>query len=56
MLVVEDPTLSRQSAHRWRGYCRPNVPATFYLQENVSAPFCYRLKSPQSHVDAGRIR
>jgi hypothetical protein len=28
---VEDPTFSRQSAHRWRWGCQPYPPAAFYL-------------------------
>jgi hypothetical protein len=30
---AEDPTLSRQSAHRWQSGCQPYVPATLYPQK-----------------------
>jgi hypothetical protein len=31
---VEDPTLSRQSAHRWRWGCRPHAPVALYTHED----------------------
>jgi hypothetical protein len=33
---VEAPTVSRQSAHRWRQGCQPYAPAAFYPQEDSS--------------------
>jgi hypothetical protein len=32
--VVEAPTLSTQSAHRWQWSCQPYVPAALYPQED----------------------
>jgi hypothetical protein len=32
---VKDPTLSIQSAHRWRQRCQPYAPATLYPARNI---------------------
>jgi hypothetical protein len=32
---VKDPTLSRQSAHRWRLGCQPHAPAALYSPETL---------------------
>jgi hypothetical protein len=32
---IEDPTLTRKSAHRWRWDCQPYAPAVLYLQEDT---------------------
>jgi hypothetical protein len=32
---VKDPTLSRQSAHRWRQGCQPHAPAALYSPETL---------------------
>jgi hypothetical protein len=38
---VEDRTLSRQSAHRWRWGCQPYAPAALYSPETFSGThFC----------------
>jgi hypothetical protein len=53
---VEDPTLSRQSAHRWRLGCQPFEPAALYFPEISSGThFCQRLSKPQGHSAAVRI-
>jgi hypothetical protein len=37
---VEDPTLCRQSAHRWRQGCQPCAPAALYFPE-ILLFFCF---------------
>jgi hypothetical protein len=32
---VEDPTLSRQSTHRWRQGCQPYAPVALYFPETL---------------------
>jgi hypothetical protein len=48
---VEDPTLSRQSAHRWRLSCQSYAPAALYTQEDILV-FIYvkKLSKPQGLV------
>jgi hypothetical protein len=38
---VEDPTLSRQSAHRWRSGCQPYASAALYSPETLFLCFWY---------------
>jgi hypothetical protein len=58
---VEDPTLSSQSAHRWRQDCQHCAPAALYSPETLLLLyFCYSFLleaewTPGSS-DAGRIR
>jgi hypothetical protein len=47
----KDPTMSRQSAHRWRLGCQPYTPAALYLQKDSGTHFCYRLSKPRSHYE-----
>jgi hypothetical protein len=42
---VEDPTLSRQSAHRWRWVCQPCAPAAFCSPETLVLYFWYSFLS-----------
>jgi hypothetical protein len=42
---VEAPTLSRQSAHRWRWGCQPHAPAALYPQEDSSYSFLLEAES-----------
>jgi heme A synthase len=51
---VEDPTLSRQSAHRWRLGFQSYTPAALNPQKSSVAHFCYRLSKPRSHGAAGK--
>jgi hypothetical protein len=37
---VKDPTLSRQSAHRWRWGCQAHAPAALYSSETFF--WCFR--------------
>jgi hypothetical protein len=54
---VEDPTLFRQSAHRWRLGYQPYAPAALYFPERSSGThFCHRLTKPQGHNAAVRNR
>jgi hypothetical protein len=39
--MSEDPTLTRQSAHRWRG-CPPDTPATLHSQKYFLVPISVR--------------
>jgi hypothetical protein len=49
--------LSRQSAHRWRWGCQPNVPAAFYPPGRFLVLISVKkLSRPQGHSAAGRIR
>jgi hypothetical protein len=47
---IKDPTMYRQSAHRWRKGCQPHAPAALYPQKHCfSAPgthFCEELIEP----------
>jgi hypothetical protein len=38
---VQDPTLSRKSAHRWRWVCQLYLPTGFYSPEILFFYFCY---------------
>jgi hypothetical protein len=38
---VEDPTLSRQSAHRWQWGCQLHTPAVLFSPETFSSCFWY---------------
>jgi hypothetical protein len=38
---VKDPTLFRQSAHRWRQGCQPYAPAVLYSPETLCICFWY---------------
>jgi hypothetical protein len=43
LLQVEDPTISRQSAHIWRWDCQTYVSAAFYPENIPVTHFCRRL-------------
>jgi hypothetical protein len=47
---AKDPTLSRQSAHRWRWGCQPYAPAALYSPETL---FCFWYSFL---LEAGRIK
>jgi hypothetical protein len=50
---VQDPTLCRQSAHRWRWSCKPYPPVTLYFPESccvLATHFCQWLSKPQGFV------
>jgi hypothetical protein len=47
---VEDPTLSRHSAHRWQEDCQPYAPAALYSPETLFLSFWY------SWVNLGLVR
>jgi hypothetical protein len=54
---VEDPTLFRQSDHRWRWGCQLYAPAPLYSLRNIFwYSFPSRLSQPQGHNEAGNIR
>jgi hypothetical protein len=53
---VEDPTFSRQSAHRLRWGSQPHAPAAFYPEEDSSYSFLLEAEWPQGHSAAGGIR
>jgi hypothetical protein len=53
---VKYPTLSRQSAERWRWGCHSYAPAALYPLKIRDTHFCQRLSRPQGHSAAGRIR
>jgi hypothetical protein len=44
---IENLTLYRHSAHRWRRGCHPYAPTTLYSPETLFFYFCYRPSKPQ---------
>jgi hypothetical protein len=49
LLDVKDPTVSRQSAHNWRGGCRPYAQAALYYPK--TSEYCYFVYISLLHAD-----